>query len=397
MGMTPLLVAAKEGREVIFEMLLRHGAKLQTRTKLGEDARSLAHQHGNNTVINIIDHQLLHHQPDYLLRSEPGLLLGNEGSDVTDTENRVSTGLQERHVVPMSGIKDGPEAFAKLICGKKNGGEPIDIPTPLGKQLQKVRDMGSPLNLAVSPEATAGSFEDHFFINCGRTVESASLHKRLQKVNSTEKCDINISPQQHATGVPPNQPTLAKFLDELKLTKYLSVFEENNVDFSTLLTFTENDLKEVGITVFGPRRKIFTALSNWKKEKSKPSTEQAVSKLTSEAKQLQHHLNVDEDLRHIVESRLMGEKEKQKEIYHSVCKLQEHLKQFEEEVEVLKVVDKELEKNTNLSKDKARELQDKLQCCITNLESLARQGRTEIFSIQCHGHSDQPGHLSSSN
>lgn len=362
MGMTPLLVAAREGHEVIFEMLLRHGASLQARTKLGEDAHTLAHRHRHNTVINIINHHLFQHQPNYLLRSEPGLLLGNEGSDVIDSENRVSIGLQERSIVPMSRIKDGPEAFAKLIDGIKNGGEPINIPTPLGKQLQKGQVGGSPLNLAVSPETTVGSFEDHFFINCGRTVESASLHRRLQKVNSTGKCDINISPQQHDIGVPTAQPTLSKFLEELKLTKYLSVFEENNVDFNTLLTFTENDLKEVGIAVFGPRRKIFTALSHWKKEKNKPSTEQAVSKLTSEAKQLQHRLNVEEDLQHIVESRLMGGKEKKKEIHNSVCKLQEHFKQLEEEDEELKVVNEELDKNTNLSKDQARELQDKLQC-----------------------------------
>lgn len=379
MGMTPLLIAAREGHEVIFEMLLRHGASLQTRTRLGEDARTLAHQHRKNTVINIIDHQLFQHQPNYLLRSEPGLLLGNEDSDVIDSENRVSRGLQERSIVPMSRIKDGPEAFAKLIDGKKNGGEPINIPTPLGKQLQNVRVRGSPLNLAVSPEATVGSFEDHFFINCGRTVESASLHRRLQKVNSTEKCDIKISPQHHDIGVPTARPTLSKFLEELKLTKYLSVFEENNVDFNTLLTFTENDLKEVGIGVFGPRRKIFIALSHWKKEKNKPSTEQAVSKLTSEAKQLQHCLNVEEDLQHVVESRLMVGKEKQKEIDHSVYKSQEHFKQLEKEKEVLKVVNEELDKNTNLSKDQARELQDKLQCCTPNLESLACQGRTEIL------------------
>lgn len=304
MGMTPLLVAAREGHEVIFEMLLRHGASLQTRTRLGEDARTLAHQHRKNTVINIIDHQLFQHQPNYLLRSEPGLLLGNEDSDVIDSENRVSRGLQERSIVPMSRIKDGPEAFAKLIDGKKNGGEPINIPTPLGKQLQNVRVRGSPLNLAVSPEATVGSFEDHFFINCGRTVESASLHRRLQKVNSTEKCDIKISPQHHDIGVPTARPTLSKFLEEL---------------------------------------------------------------------------NVEEDLQHVVESRLMVGKEKQKEIDHSVYKSQEHFKQLEKEKEVLKVVNEELDKNTNLSKDQARELQDKLQCCTPNLESLACQGRTEIL------------------
>ena len=47
LGLTPLLVAAREGHEVIFEELVRCGANMNSRTNLGEDIRYLAWQQGN--------------------------------------------------------------------------------------------------------------------------------------------------------------------------------------------------------------------------------------------------------------------------------------------------------------------------------------------------------------
>lgn len=405
MEMTPLLVAAKEGHEVIFEVLLRHKASLQARTKLAEDARSLALRHGNNTVVNIIDYQLLQHQPNYLLRSEPGLSRDStsDGNDI-DTQSKVSGWLKDKYAIPITGIRDGPEAFAKLMCGQ-NEGKPINIPTPLGNQIHTAHVVGSPNHLPVTPDGTVGSVEEHFFINCGRTVESASLHKQLQKVNSAETFERNKSSLQHGNGMLQPQPTIAGFLEELKLTKYLPDFEKNKIDFSTLLTFTDKDLKDIGITLFGPRRKIFTALSHWKEEPSVPSsdskaieklklqagqTEFNLAQLTSEVKQLQLHLSQEKDLRLFVEGCLMEEKAKLQGIYCRVGKLQEHWKHMEGEVEMLKDVNKELENHTNLAQDWARELHDKLHGCITNLTGLVHQSLTGISSISLgslHNHS----------
>lgn len=40
------------------------------------------------------------------------------------------------------------------------------------------------LNVLGIFEGNVGSFEEYFFINCGRMVESVSLYRQLQKVNS---------------------------------------------------------------------------------------------------------------------------------------------------------------------------------------------------------------------
>ena len=415
MGLTPLLAAAKEGHEVIFETLLRCKANLKARTNHGEDVRSLALRHGNMAVVNIIDRQSFHHQPNFFLRSEPGLLPDDSELNGIGTSSKVDEWLQAKNdMIPVTGIRDGPEAFAKLMSNQRKEGEPMNIPTSLAKQDRTGHAVGSPYHFSVTPntpEGTIGSFEEHFFINCGRTVESASLHKQLQKVNSFDN-DTNQSLQNHASGIPPANPTVASFLQELKLTKYLSIFEEQDVDFSTLLTLTDNDLKEVGISLFGPRRKIITALSRWKEEHSQSNIDcRALEKLklqacqaeaqlhqvTSEVQQLQAQLIQEKDLRLVVEGCLMEEKAKRQEIYTRVCKLQEHWKHVEGEVEMLKALNKDMEKYLNLSEDQAsKELHDKLKTSIVNLGSFAHQGTTGTNCILFGHQNAQSGNSSES-
>jgi hypothetical protein len=56
---------------------------------------------------------------------------------------------------------------------------------------------------------------------------------------------------------------LESFLGELGLSKYVAVFEEQDVDFPMFLTLTDNDLKEIGVKLFGPRRKMTTAIARY--------------------------------------------------------------------------------------------------------------------------------------
>ena len=414
MGLTPLLAAAKEGHEVIFETLLRHNASLKARTNLGEDVRSLALRHGNTTVVNIIDLQSFRHQPNHLLRSEPGLLPDDDVSGI-GMENKVHGWLQDEIAIQATGIRDGPEAFAKLMSGHQNGGEPMNIPTPLVKQSRTAHLVESPHHLSVTPktpEGTAGSFEEHFFVNCGRTFESASLHKRLQKVNSgdtVEETEWHL--QNHANVIPQAKPTVANFLQELNLTKYLSIFEEQDVDFNTLLTLTDSDLKEVGITLFGPRRKISTAISRWKEEHNQTNTgckaverlkfqaqqaEVQLARVTSEVQQIQAQLIQEKDLRLVVESCLMEEKAKRQDIYNRVCKLQEHWKHVESEVEKLKALSQDMEKLLNLSEDQSNDLHDKLLNSVVNLGSLVHQGSIGTNCILFGHQNEQSGNSSES-
>lgn len=412
LGLTPLLAAAREGHEVIFEELVRCGANMNARTNLGEDVRSLAWQQGNMAVVNIIDQQAFHNLPNYLLRSEPGLL----PDDNEVAEEKVHGWLRGENVIPNTGIRDGPEAFKKLMNSHHKDGKPIGIPTIMGKQERMSHIVGSPhclSNTPGTPEGTVGSFEEHFFINCGRTVESASLHKQLQKVNSFDS-ETNRSLQVQTNEILPTKPTVANFLQELKLGKYISMFEEQEVDFGTLLTLTDSDLKEIGISLFGPRRKILTALSRWKEgndhsntvsngkclEKLQWQAGQTEAQLylaTSEVQlKLQKQLAQEKDLRLFVEGCLMEEKAKRQDIYTKVCKLEEQWKQIEGEVEILKALCLEMKGNFNLSQEQAKEVCGKLESSVANLANFVQLGITGTSSILCGHQNSQSGNSSES-
>jgi len=54
------------------------------------------------------------------------------------------------------------------------------------------------------------------------------------------------------------------FLSQLGLDKYKQLFVDQEIDFQLLLTMTDSDLKQVGLTLLGPRRKITAAIGRWK-------------------------------------------------------------------------------------------------------------------------------------
>ncbi|XP_047675204.1 bicaudal C homolog 2 isoform X2 [Tachysurus fulvidraco] len=66
---------------------------------------------------------------------------------------------------------------------------------------------------------------------------------------------------------PPPHPKddLLELLIQLGLEKYITVFREQEIDFQTFLTLSEEDLKEVGVSTFGARRKMLMAISDLNK------------------------------------------------------------------------------------------------------------------------------------
>ncbi|XP_060759852.1 bicaudal C homolog 2 [Neoarius graeffei] len=70
---------------------------------------------------------------------------------------------------------------------------------------------------------------------------------------------------------PPPQPkdNLLELLIQLGLNKYTTVFQEQEIDYQTFLTLSEEDLKEVGVSTFGARRKMLMAISDLNKSKKK--------------------------------------------------------------------------------------------------------------------------------
>ena len=56
-----------------------------------------------------------------------------------------------------------------------------------------------------------------------------------------------------------NNKGISLFLEKIELTKYYAIFKEQEIDLKLLLTLGDEDLQELGIKAFGPRRKIVNA------------------------------------------------------------------------------------------------------------------------------------------
>ncbi|XP_053179990.1 bicaudal C homolog 2 [Scomber japonicus] len=64
---------------------------------------------------------------------------------------------------------------------------------------------------------------------------------------------------------------LPELLNQLGLIKYIDVFEQQEIDYQTFLTLSDEDLKEVGVSTFGARRKMLLAISDLNKSKRRLS------------------------------------------------------------------------------------------------------------------------------
>ncbi|XP_075993308.1 protein bicaudal C homolog 1 [Genypterus blacodes] len=62
---------------------------------------------------------------------------------------------------------------------------------------------------------------------------------------------------------------LPELFSRLGLGKYTDVFQQQEIDLQTFLTLTDQDLKELGITTFGARRKMLLAISELNKNRRK--------------------------------------------------------------------------------------------------------------------------------
>uniref|UniRef100_A0A8C7ADX4 Ankyrin repeat and sterile alpha motif domain containing 3 n=1 Tax=Neovison vison TaxID=452646 RepID=A0A8C7ADX4_NEOVI len=125
---------------------------------------------------------------------------------------------------------------------------------------------------------------------------------------------------------------LATLLDQIGCRKYLQVFEEQDVDLRIFLTLTESDLKEIGITLFGPKRKMTSAIARWHSSARPPSDalelayadrleaemqELAIQlhKRCEEVEAMRGQVSQEQELRAVVESCLLEQDGARKDVH----------------------------------------------------------------------------------
>uniref|UniRef100_A0A672K163 BicC family RNA binding protein 1 n=1 Tax=Sinocyclocheilus grahami TaxID=75366 RepID=A0A672K163_SINGR len=91
-------------------------------------------------------------------------------------------------------------------------------------------------------------------------LSSSNYMDCISSVTGTNGCNLNTSFKGS---------DLPELFSKLGLGKYTDVFQQQEIDLQTFLTLTDQDLKELGITTFGARRKMLLAISELNKNRTK--------------------------------------------------------------------------------------------------------------------------------
>ncbi|XP_063077644.1 ankyrin repeat and SAM domain-containing protein 3 isoform X2 [Engraulis encrasicolus] len=366
-GFTPLMEAAAAGHEIIVQYLLDRGVRVDERNSKGETARVLAMLFGHTKIASLID--------KHLLRVKGG---GQEEFSSSEEDSGVSPRARSGRPRPRGGpsIHDGPQHIALFRVGSTGtarNNEPAAAPPGYmtfreGSETSDDicnRDVTSPIN---ELDGQSNSSRDEFFDNDMPTMRSnssssseclprllglsreASLESNEDSDQAKRSCPRRPNkPHHHSKGKsrhgnseaahpsdsgnrPPAYPPsytgpkdLAEFLEQIGFSKYKALLEEQDIDLRIFLTLTENDLKEVGVTLFGPKRKMTSAIARWHSNARPPSDaleqsyadqleaemqEMAIQlhKRCMEAEALQGQVAQEKELRGVMEGCLMEEK-----------------------------------------------------------------------------------------
>lgn len=161
--------------------------------------------------------------------------------------------------------------------------------------------------------------------NKGHHPKGKSRHGTNDAAHSSAVGNCGMRPHVSPPPSYSGPKDLAEFLEQIGLAKYLPLLEEQDIDLRIFLTLTENDLKEIGITLFGPKRKMTSAIARWHSSARPPSDalEQAYAdqleaemqemaiqlhKHCEEAEGLQSQVSQEKELRTVMEGCLMEDK-----------------------------------------------------------------------------------------
>ncbi|KAL0617328.1 Ankyrin repeat and SAM domain-containing protein 3 [Plecturocebus cupreus] len=296
----------------------RQGVKVDARDHSGATARMLAKQYGHMKIVALLDT----HSPSLpksLYRSP------EKYEDLSSSDESCPTPQRQRPCRKKGvSIHEGPRALARItgiglggraprsryeqapLCGYvtfNSSGE-----NPLEEEGLCCRDVTSPINERdIESSSSSSSREGHAFcanlgpvrssssseglpraqgLSSEASVESnedsdhackSTVRRQAKSYTKTKNPDSQWPPcpgTDREAFLPESRPQtqrapysgpqdLATLLEQIGCLKYLQVFEEQDVDLRIFLTLTESDLKEIGITLFGPKRKMTSAIARW--------------------------------------------------------------------------------------------------------------------------------------
>lgn len=104
-------------------------------------------------------------------------------------------------------------------------------------------------------------------------TKTADLNRALALVKRLEQEHRQMSLQMDALFIDPDTADIRTWLDKRGLADFAKAFEKHKVDFEVLGDLTYDDVKEIGISDVGPRRKVFRAITQWRDERDAKKAE----------------------------------------------------------------------------------------------------------------------------
>lgn len=81
--------------------------------------------------------------------------------------------------------------------------------------------------------------------------------------------------------IDPDTVDMRTWLEKRDLGEFARAFDKHKVDFEILGDLTYDDIKEIGISEVGPRRKVFRAISQWREERDLKKAEVIRAKMAT--------------------------------------------------------------------------------------------------------------------
>lgn len=160
--------------------------------------------------------------------------------------------------------EEGPLAAA-LAATDTAGQTPLHLAIAAGHT--KVADLLASFATGSANEEPARDRMQRSLEEGPQRIESLMQQQQQQQQQKPSSQQQQQQQQQSPTRHQPPQPppplptSLGEALEALSLTKYLGMFEEQDIDLPVFLSLSDDDLKEIGLTLLGPRRKITTYLA----------------------------------------------------------------------------------------------------------------------------------------
>lgn len=269
-GWTPLHFAAYIGHGRALSFLADSGAELERGDGEGRSALMLAASCGNDAILRI----LLQRRANLEARDRHGwtaLFFAVSSNHINAAKELLKAG-----------------ADLNLPCCAKHKLSPVHIASSEGHQqiLQELLAHGADLELADefgnSPRDLARISKApsrNRILQLLATHRQGGLEKKAapppsplkrpqdpiaREIPNPPKATVNPQPQISASKARPRPENLGALLKSLGIEKYLHILEDQGVDLSTFLTLSDGELKEAGITLIGPRKKMLNAINRWR-------------------------------------------------------------------------------------------------------------------------------------